>query len=67
MTVKYAVTFEFDMRPPLTHKGTVEARQPHVCMARAMKSAQKALRPKGWTSVVCVLLERIEETETVAA
>jgi hypothetical protein len=61
MTVQYAVTFEFETRPPLTHRGTVQARQSHVCVARATKAAHQALRPKNWTSLVCVLLGRLEE------
>lgn len=59
MKVRYAVTFEFDTRPPVTQEGTVEAGQPHACMARATKAAQKALRPREWSSCVCVLLERL--------
>lgn len=61
MTVQYAVTFEFDTRPPVTHRGTVQAGQPHVCMARATKAAHQALRPVNWSSAVCVLLERLPE------
>lgn len=58
MTVSYAVTFEFDMRAPVTHRGTVEASGVGTCMARATKAAQRALRPVNWSSVNCVLLER---------
>lgn len=58
MKVRYAVTFEFETRPPETHKGTVEAGHEHVCAARAIKIAKTALRPVNWTSLVCVLLER---------
>jgi hypothetical protein len=63
MTVKYSVTFEFPMRPPLTHRGIVEAGQVHVCMARATKEAKRLLRPVAWSSVVCVLLERVGESK----
>ena len=59
MTVKYAVTFEFDERPPVTHRGAVEGTQVNVCVSRATRAAQAALRPKGWSSVVVVLLERV--------
>jgi hypothetical protein len=61
MRVRYAVTFEFETRPPLTHRGIVKAGQPHVCVARAMKEAQAVLRPSHWTSLVCVLLERLSD------
>lgn len=62
MTVNYAVTFEFDTRPPITHRGTVDGSSGATCVARAARIAQKALRPVGWTSLVVVLLERVQES-----
>jgi hypothetical protein len=62
MTVNYAVTFEFDNRAPMTHRGTVLASSGATCVARATRAAQKALRPVNWSSLVCVLLERLDET-----
>ncbi len=59
MTVHYAVTFEFETRPPVTHRGTVTASTGATCMARATREAQKALTPVGWSSLVCVLLDRV--------
>jgi hypothetical protein len=59
MTVRYAVTFEFDTRAPLTHRGTVAASGPATCFARAVREAQKVLRPREWSSVSAVLLERL--------
>lgn len=61
MTCRYSVSFEFPVRPPLTHRGTVTAAQPSTCVSRATKAAQKALRPQGWSSMVCVLLERLDD------
>jgi hypothetical protein len=61
MTVRYAVTFEFDTRPPLTHRGTIAASSGATCAARAMRTAQRALRPVNWSSAVCVLLERLPD------
>jgi len=61
--VKYSVSFEFDLKPALTHRGVVEAGNGATCCARATREAQKALRPKSWSSMVCVLLERIEEAK----
>jgi hypothetical protein len=66
VTVNYAVTFEFDERPPVTHRGTVTAGQVHVCVARATRMAKKALRPKNWSSMVVVLLDRVQESEPAA-
>lgn len=60
MTCQYAVTFEFDTRPPITHRGTVEGWSASTCTRRAVKDAQKALKPFGWTSMVCCLLERLD-------
>jgi hypothetical protein len=62
MRVNYAVTFEFAERPPVTHRGIVEAGREHVCVARAAKAARAALRPINWTSLVVVLLERLPES-----
>lgn len=55
MTVTYSVTFEFETRAPMTHKGSVAASSGATCFARAVRKAQKDLRPTQWTSVVCVL------------
>lgn len=61
MKVAYSVTFEFDTRAPLTHRGTVLGSSGATCVARATREAQKALKPSGWSSMVCVLLERLPE------
>lgn len=60
MKVSYSCTFEFDVRPTITHRGVVEGGKAHVCMGSATKAAFKAMKPKGWRSVVCVLLERLD-------
>lgn len=60
MTVKYSVSFEFATRPPLTHRGTVSGSQVGTCVSRATREAQAVLSPKGWSSMVCVLLERLD-------
>ena len=59
-TWRYTVTFEFALRPPLTHRATVTAASYGNLVARATKAAQKALRPVNVDSMVCVLLERVE-------
>lgn len=61
MKVSYSVTFEFITQPPLTHTGVVVAYGVATCASRAVKQAQKAVRAVGWSSVVCVLLERLDE------
>ena len=38
MTVCYVVTFEFEGRAPLTHRGTVAASSGATCVARATKA-----------------------------
>ena len=64
MTTHYAVTYEFETRPPETHRGVITARQAHVCVSRAVKAAKVALRPINWTSLVCVLLDRLPDEGT---
>jgi hypothetical protein len=59
-TWKYSVSFEFDLRPVLTHTGTVTASSYGNLVARATKTAHKALRPVNVRSLVCVLLERLD-------
>ena len=63
MRVQYAVTFEFATRPPLTHRGTVAGSSTATCVARAVRTAQKALKPVNWSSTVCVLLERLDQVD----
>lgn len=58
MKINYSVTFEFETRPPVTLKGTVEGGRASTCASRAIQLAQKALTPVNWTSAVCVLLDR---------
>ena len=58
MTIQYAVTYEFETRPPQTHRGEMTAWSEPTCIFRAVKEAKKALRPIGWTSMNCVVLER---------
>lgn len=67
MTVRYAVTFEFETQPPLTHRGTVVASTMPTCFARAAREAVKAYPGRNWTSMVCVLLERLDKKAGVAA
>jgi hypothetical protein len=57
--IAYAVTFEFETLPPMTHRGITEGSTGAVCASRAMKEAQEVLRPVNWSSFVCVALERL--------
>jgi hypothetical protein len=65
-TWQYSVSFEFDLRPVLTHKGTVTASSYGNLVARATKAAQKALKPTRVRSLVCVLLERLDSPSETA-
>ena len=60
MRVRYAVTFEFDQRSPLTHRSIVAGSSGATCIARAVREAQRVLRPVAWSSMNCVLLERLD-------
>lgn len=60
LRLKYAVTFEFGgARAPITHRGIVEGWAASTCTRRAVEEAQGVVRPINWTSMVCVLLERL--------
>jgi hypothetical protein len=64
MTVRYSVTFEFDSRPGLCHRGIVKGGRAETCVARATREARTTLKPVGWASVVCVLLERLDRVQS---
>jgi hypothetical protein len=67
MQVRYAVTFEFDTQPPITHRGTVAASTMPTCFARAARDAVRAHPGLKWSSMACVLLERLDAaTDDVA-
>ncbi len=53
-----AVTFEFEWRAPESYRTTIEATSAATCAARAIREANKALAPRNWTSMNCVVLER---------
>ncbi len=57
---RYSVTFEFDTRAPVTHTGVVTGSVASGMFSKAVRTAQKALRPRGWSSCVCVLVERLK-------
>ena len=61
MTVRYVVTMEFAMGPPVTHRGTVMAASVSTCVARATREAMKAHPHRKWSSLVCVLVERLDD------
>jgi hypothetical protein len=60
VTIRYAVTFEFNERAPVTHRGTVTAGRIDVCAKRAIDAARRALKPVHWDSMVFVALERLD-------
>lgn len=63
LTCKVAVTFEFDTRPPVTWRGTVQGRAAQTIVHRAVMVARKELRPMAWSSLVCCVLERLGDEE----
>ena len=66
--MRYAVTFEFDTQSPITHRGTVAASTMPTCFARAARNAARAHPGLKWSSMACVLLERLDAaTDQVAA
>jgi hypothetical protein len=67
MTCRYAVTFEFETRAPMTARGVIAGGRAATCVARATRKAQEALRPVGWSSMLCVLLERVDAERELEA
>ena len=64
MECTYAVTFEFETRPPICIRGKMEATAVNTIASRAVREARKQAKPINWRSVV-VLLERIGDGEEV--
>jgi hypothetical protein len=62
MTVRFSCSFEFDLAAPVTYRGTVVASSMPTCFARAARQAAKAHPGLHWTSMVVVLLERLQDT-----
>ena len=58
MTVSYAVTFEFETKPPLTLHGDVSASGMPTLVARAARIAMREAGRQTWSSVV-VVIERV--------
>jgi len=55
MTATYAVTFEFETRPPLTLRGAVSASGMPTLVARAARTAMREAGRQTWSSVVVVI------------
>jgi hypothetical protein len=51
----YSVTFEYDYRPPVTHRGAVAASRIGTGARMAVESAARVLRPARWRSAVLVI------------
>lgn len=58
MRLSYAVTFEFENRAPLTHRGVLEASSASTAARRAVAQAQRTLKPVNWASMAFVILAR---------
>jgi hypothetical protein len=60
MQCKATVTFEFDLRKPITAiYDSLEATEAQTIASRAIVQARKSLEPRCWTSLV-VVLERLD-------
>jgi hypothetical protein len=61
MRVRHSVSFEFPTRAPVTHRGEVSGTTSEACMRRAIRRPDEPWKLVSWTSVVCVLLERLDQ------
>lgn len=57
MTAKYAVTFEYETKPPRTMRGEISASAMPTLVARATRKAARDAGRQKWSSV-SVLIER---------
>jgi hypothetical protein len=64
MTAKYAVTFEFETKPPLTVRGVVSASGMPTLVARAARTAMREAGRQTWSSVV-VVIERVTPSSEI--
>lgn len=55
MTLDYVCTFEFEMDPPRTHKGKVQASSVQACARIAVTETKNTFPNSQWSSVVVVL------------
>ena len=65
MRATVSVSFEFMERAPVTWRGELIGIRPETIFYRAIKLARRELKPINWSSVVCVILERVDVTEAV--
>jgi hypothetical protein len=65
MTAKWAVSFEFQTKPPLTFRGEVSASGMPTLVARAARTAMRQAGRQIWSSVV-VLIERVTPSDEQA-
>lgn len=61
MRCKTAVTFEFEVRQPLTFRSEITATAPNTIASRAIREARNVLRPINWTSI-SILLDRVGDS-----
>jgi len=64
MTATYAVTFEFETKPPLTLRGEVSASGMPTLVARAARTAMREAGRQMWSSVV-VVIERVTPSSEI--
>ncbi len=66
MNAKYAVTFEYETKPPLTMRGEISASAMPTLVARATRKAARDAGRQTWSSV-SVLIERADDTDDARA
>lgn len=61
--MKTTVTFEYETRAPETWQSSdIAASSPQTFASKGIRAARKAIKPRGWTSLV-VVIERLESGE----
>lgn len=65
MLLRYAVSFESDLRPVRTARGEIDVPNPRLGVRRALEAAQVQCPNTRWRSLVVVLEKVLPEPESV--
>ena len=63
-SIKYAITYEFDIKAPLTVRGAYAGNDEDLAVRRAMTSIRKAYPRAKWDSL-CLTLEKPRQIDVI--
>lgn len=65
MLLRYAVSFESDLRPVRTARGEIDVPNPRLGVRRALEAAQAQCPKSHWRSIVVVIEKALPDPESV--